>query len=250
MNELMLETAAPWLSVKPEGVSLLGLPAEHSAKRSLPGTADDILKNISSILDGMIAEVIAKRTAIEFREAVREAFPRYASLVQAFAKVAVAVVRKQTISRVAAESFAEMEADLREHGLASFGEHMRERGVFTVWTLRKTSDLLAILEKACDDDDEEKDRRFHKGFITHALWARFHVDCLIVSMQMNKPLYPDVLPAIDDGLRAAVNAYAWVKQAVDLRFPVDETEPVPAYWSDEDRELLDASMADLERDNI
>jgi hypothetical protein len=252
MNTLVLDNPA-WLPVHPEGVSLLGLPAEQSAQRSLSGSADDVLKTIAKLRDEMLLDVISRRTAEEFDEAVEAVFPSYVKLVLAFAKIAAAVARPQAIQRLANESFAELEADIREHGLASFGEDMRERAIFTVWTLRKTSDLLTLLEKAAeagksaDESLRERDNRFHSEFLLHALLSRFHLDCLITSMRRRQPLYPDVLPIIDNGLKSAVNAYAWIKQAVDMRFPVDESEPLPDYWTDEDKQLVDASMGDLAR---
>jgi hypothetical protein len=251
MNTVTSDNPLAWLPTHPAGVSLFGLPAERSAKRSLPGTADDVLRAISSILDGMLMEVIAHRTASEFTEAVHEAMPRYVNLVLAFAKLATAVVRPQTMQRLTHESFAELESDLRDHGLAVLGEPLRERGIFTVWTLRKTADLLTILEKAedaqlgADKAQREKDGRLYQEFVAHALRSRFHIDCLIVSMRSKRPIYPEVVPLVDDGLRSAVNAYAWIKQAVDLRFPVDESEPMTDYWTEEDKELVDASMRDL-----
>jgi hypothetical protein len=227
MSTLALEQ----LVSAPDGVSLLGLPAKRAAKRSLPGSADDVLKTIAAILDEMLTDVIARRTASDFGQAVNEVFPKYVHLVIAFGRVVSAVVPRATVVRLSSESFSELEADIREHGLESFGENLRERAIFTVWTLRKTADLVEVLEKSKDVDDghREKDVAFHAGFFMHALRARFHIDCLITSMRTRHPLYPEVLPLIDNGLRSAVDAFAWVKQAVDLRFPIDKSEPLPDY---------------------
>jgi hypothetical protein len=237
-----------------KGVSLFGLPAERSAKRALPGSTDDVLKNIASILDEMLSQVVEQRTAPDFAAAVQEVFPRYVHLVVAFARVASAMVSRQTMIRLSAESFAELESDFREHGEAFFGENLRERALFTVWTLRKTSDLLEELGKSnasVSPSQLEKDHEFLSGFFRHALMARFHVDILVVSMRKKRPLYPDVLASVDNGLRSVVNAYAWVKQAVDLRFPQDDDSHMPSRdWSDEEQALLDDSMRDLSRQRI
>jgi hypothetical protein len=247
MSTLTLEKLHSWFPAKPEGVSLLGLPAERSAKRRLPGSADDVLRTISSILNDILEDVIARQTAASFEEAVDDAFPRYVKLVMAFAKVASAMIRPQTLSRLASESFSELESDIRTDGLAFLGEALSERAIFTVWTLRKTSDMIDVLAKSPSvPDQREKDVEFHQEFFINALWSRFHIDCLIASMRTQKPIYPDVMPLVDNGLRSAVNAYAWAKQAVDLRFPTDEYEPLPDYWSEDDQQLLDASMRDLD----
>jgi len=51
---------------------------------------------------------------------------------------------------------------------------------------------------------------------------------------------------ISDGLRCAVDAYAWLRQAVDLYAPVEEVQLVPIEFDDEDRELTAESMIDLD----
>ena len=235
-----------------ESVSLLGLPAKRSAKRSLPGKADEVLKTIASILDDMLTDVISQRTSTDFQRASSEAFPRYVGLVLAFSKIVSTIVPRQTIVRLTSESFSEIEADIRQHGEASFGGDLQERAIFTVWTLRKIGDLLDLLVQSepVVDKLQQRDTTFANEFLLHAFRARFHVDCLIGSMRTGRAIYPDVRPLVDNGLRSVVDAYAWAKQAVDLRLPVDESEPLLKYWSDEDQKLLNASMRDLARHSV
>lgn len=229
-----------------EGVGLLGLPTEESAKRRLSGNADSVVKTISVLLNEMVDGVIENRNAVAFEAAVDEAFPRYVELTLAFGRIVTAIVPRETITRLSSESFCELESDLRDQGVASFGADMRDRAVFTVWTLRKISDLLDTLDKAkLQDNQQAIDAKFARQFMAHALRARFHVDCLMRSMSTRKPLYPEVLPLIADGLRSAVNAYAWVKQSVDLRLPSDESQELPDCSSEDDQFLLDASMQDI-----
>jgi hypothetical protein len=66
----------------------------------------------------------------------------------------------------------------------------------------------------------------------------------------NHPIYPEVLEVITDLLRSAVNAYAWIRQGVDLRFPVDEPVLPNVEWDDEDQELLNGSMRDMETEIV
>lgn len=229
-----------------EGVSLLGLPTARSAKRALTGSADEVVKTISTIVNEMILDVITKRTAEEFEAAAETAFPRYMALVLSFCKIAATIVPESVLARVSSESFCELEADIRENAVECFGSDIRDRAIFTVWTLRKTSDLLERLIKSKDlsGTHRQKDEEFVTHFIYHALTARFNVDCLRLSMHTKRPIYPEALPFIDNGLRSAVNAYAWVKQAVDLR-RASSDESLADYAADEDQELLDASMRDL-----
>ena len=114
--------------------------------------------------------------------------------------------------------------------------------------LRKISDLLTVLNTATlGEDQKEKDAEFAGHFFIHALRARFFVDCLVASMRTRQPLYRSVFPQVDDGLRSIVNAYAWIKQAVDLRLPSDSSELATVEWTADDQELVDASMHDLDR---
>ena len=225
------------------------MPSERPAQQTLPGSVSGLLKSIDETLDRMILEVISKRTAEDLRQAENDVFPQYVSLVVAFALVVSKLVDRKTITRLGDESFCELEAEIRENGEACFGERLQERAMGTVWMLRKISDLLAILQTApvIGDDQKDKDAEFARHFFLHALRARFYVDCLVASMRTRQPLYRTVFPQVDDGLRSAINAYSWVKQAVDLRFPSDDSRLVAPEQTADDRELAEASMYDLDR---
>jgi hypothetical protein len=96
------------------------------------------------------------------------------------------------------------------------------------------------------DGEREKDREFAEKFFLHAIRARFYIDCLVASMRSKRPLHRETFPQVDDGLRSIINAYAWVKQALDLRFPPNETEPPAPAWTEEDQLFSDASMSDMD----
>jgi hypothetical protein len=87
--------------------------------------------------------------------------------------------------------------------------------------------------------------------IAAAARLEFHIDCLVAAIGFNRTLYPEVLDEIVDGLRAAVNAYAYIRQGVQL-FSLTATasgeEPVPVCgWDNEDQELLDSSMHEMDK---
>lgn len=70
-------------------------------------------------------------------------------------------------------------------------------------------------------------------------------------MRSGHRIYPDVLPELDDGLRAVVNAYAWIRQSGDLRAQSpDEGADVTASWDEEDDQLLSESMIDLSHESV
>ena len=232
-----------------DGASLLGLPTERAAKRRLPGQADEVLTSISSIMDEIVLGAIEKRTAKEFLAYFDERFSQYARLVVSFGRIVSVVVPKPAIARLAAESFCELESDIRAHGVASFGEAMRDRAAFTVWTLRQISEQVdALIEASPSGREHEKEAEFYSHFLFHALRARFNIDCLTASMRLERAIFADVLPVIDDGLCSAVDAYAWAKQALALRVPSDELQQLPDYWTTEDEEILSESMRELNED--
>ena len=61
---------------------------------------------------------------------------------------------------------------------------------------------------------------------------RFHLDCLLASMKHQRPIYPEILAVISDGLRSGVDAYAWIRQCVDLRTGTEEPVlPHSSIWT-------------------
>jgi hypothetical protein len=142
-----------------------------------------------------------------------------------------------------------MEADFKELGSSTFGSDLTERGLFTVWTLRKIYDLAKeISASPLPNEIAEQDAEKARDFVRSALWNRFHVDCLTKSMRAKKPIYPEVVDPIRDGLRAAVDAYAHIRQWADLRIPKPEPDFAPIGWTGDDDALLADSMYDLDHE--
>jgi hypothetical protein len=81
-------------------------------------------------------------------------------------------------------------------------------------------------------------------FALHSMRTRFHLDCLFVAMRLRKRLYPEVLAQFIDGLRSAVDAYAWARQALDLRMASANQAAEPVEWDEEDASLLSEANAD------
>lgn len=229
---------------------VVGLPSERTEKQ-LSGSADQVVRTIVSILEDLVSRTMTKRSSAEFVSTRAEVFPSYFAAMRALGDLVGLVVPRHTIERLVAEAFSELEHDLRELGVTTFGSDLRDRGLFTVWTLRKISDLAkdidtAELAKGLEDHDAEVAMKF----ATHAVWARFHVDCLVQAMRLKKPIYPEVVDNVADGLRAAVNAYAWIRQAVDLRTGTAEPDLSPVEWAEEDQILLDDSMRDMANESV
>lgn len=226
-----------------EMLETVALPSEKDkTAKKLSGSASDLLRSVVTIIDEMVVSALEKRTAEEFVKTRDQLFPQYLSAMAALSVLIKVSVPKQTMDRIVAESLSEQEADFRDHGAAAFGHELTERGRFTVWTLRKISDLAEkVREAEARNGDSEE---IAKKFVASVVWARFHLDCLLKSIHAKKPIFPDVVDPLADGLRAAVNAYAHIRQLVDVQ------EPDPAFfvtWDAEDEAWLADSMSDLSK---
>jgi hypothetical protein len=231
-----------------ERLAFVGLPSRRAAKQ-ISGSAEDALRGIAALLEQMIVGAVEKRTAAEFKAAYDETFQSYAQLMNALGSLIRAVAPATVRERITAESLCEMEADFRDRALVAFGANMRDQALFTVWTLRKISDIAQRIGNAeASQDQREHDSKIATNFVYHAVRTRFHLDCLLWSMRTNRPIYPEVLGTISDGLRSAVDAYAWIRQAADLRSTHDE--PILEYvdMDEEDRLFVDSSAFDMAKE--
>jgi hypothetical protein len=228
-------------------LELVGLPseAEHASKH-LSGSTDELIRSVVSVIDGLVLFVMEKRTAQDFISARAETFPQYFVAMRALGDLMRILIPKHALERLIAESLSELEADFRDLGAQTFGRDLRDRGIFTVWTLRKINDLAQEVGKLpAPPKGNETAGDIVMKFAAHAIWTRFHIDCLVKSMRSNKPIFPEVVDVIVDGLRAAVNSYAWIRQVVDERTGGAEPVLSPVQWDEEDEELLADSMRDL-----
>lgn len=228
--------------------TFVGLPAKKKSAR-LSASTDELVSNIAGIVNELLLSAIEKRTGAEFASIRDEVFPQYVMALRALSDLLrIVVPDRSVLERLVRESFSELEADFREHGLPKFGADVRDQALFTVWTLRKTSDTIWKIADSVPiaEDLREADLRLAKEFGFNAIWTQFHLGCLILAIRRDKPVYPDVLPQISEGLRAAVNAYAWIKQVARLRIPPTDPVLTPVEWDEEDEKLLASSMREIE----
>lgn len=225
-----------------ELLDAVGLPSETDhATKQLSRSASDLMRAGIAIMDDMVLSALEKRTAEDFVETRNTLFPQYLSALFAVGMLINVAVPKHVRERLVAQSLSELEADFRDQGGPAFGEDLRNRGLFTIWTLRKIVDLAEKVQKATlqRTDSEE----MVKKFVAAAVWSRFHVDCLVKSIRSKKPIFPEVVEPMSDGLRAAVNAYALIRQVVDAG-SVDPELPA-VKWDGEDEAWLEDSMSDM-----
>jgi hypothetical protein len=230
---------------------MLAFPgAAQRPEKRLSASASELMQNIFSLLEDLVLGTVQKRTAEEFKAARAEAFPKYQDAVNAFVSLVRIVVPQPIIERLNQEFFCELEAELRENGLRAFGPAVRDQAVFTVWTLRKISDLAGQLFSTVKTDVKptQEVADLLAQLMYHAVRTRFHVNCLVTSMQRQATLYPEVLELVVDGLRSAVNAYGLTKRLVDILAPLPELHLVPIEWDEEEEALLNEARRDMLND--
>ena len=231
-----------------EEFAFIGLPPKHAAKQ-LSSSAEEVVRNIATILDQLIMRAIDQRTGKDFVSLREEVFPDYAKVIIALSNIVATITPPRVIDRLVAESLNELEAEFRDHARAAFGEHIREQAIFTVWTLRKISDCSRqIISTKPSEEMKAKDSEMATMFAYHGIRTRFHLDCLTASMRHQRPIYPEVLEQISSGLRSVVDAYAWIRQGLELRFKADEPELPFVDLDEEDRQFIDASALDMAND--
>jgi hypothetical protein len=232
-------------------LALVGLPSKRSTGE-LSGHVVEVFNGITALIDGLLLPAIDAHTAEEFR-AVRDViFGDYARAVIALSGLVQMVVPEPTIERILGESFCEMEAEFKAKGLLRFGAPAKEQAIFTIWTLRRTSSLIAKIIAAgpVSENLREQDSKIASEFSAAIAWTQFHLDCLVCSIRFDKEIQIDVLEVVQDGLRAVVNAYGLARRGLVLRAP--SPEPVPSFieWDDEDQELLESSMKDMAAETL
>jgi hypothetical protein len=241
-----LSLQAPIARAKEDNLAFLAFPARHAAEQ-VTGTENELFTAIQTILHQTLADVCTKSTAEEFCASRNEAFPKYVQIMTSLAGLVSAVVPGNVINRLTYESFSEMEANFRSEGAGAFGQYVKDQAMFTVWTLRKINDLAKGGRLRCPPRKSliPADRELAENFVGCVLYSRFHLDCLQMSLHTEKALYPEVLESISDGLRTLVNAYAYIRQASDLRSSLNEEEPIHIDFDEEEQELLSLSMRDV-----
>lgn len=224
--------------------SVLAFLASRSLQpsRQLAAPALEVFNGIRDTVDQFLLEVLEARTKAEYQQVFARVFPNYFRITLTVSGFAQAVIPQEIVNRMARESVCEMEADFRDKGLVAFGADVKQQAIFTVWTLRKISDLL-IQIATTKPRNRKEDAEFSTQFTFSALWAKFSLDCLLMSLRSNHPVYPEVMEELTDGLRSMVNAYAWARRGLELRAPEGEHLPeVPTIDDDESRDLLHAAM--------
>lgn len=227
-------------------LAFLALPAKR-ASGQVTGTVNELFTTIQTLLAEIVTDVCAKRTIEEFCAARDMYFPQYVRVMVALSSLINTMVPTHVVDRLAWESMSEMEAEFRDDAVPMFGKDICDQAIFTVWTLRKIHDLANRLRHHQEPKESKRDAdtKLTADFVHHILVSRFNLDCLNRSLHTGTPILPEIMNAISEGLRSLVNAYAYIKQVVDLRSENVTEDLILIDFDEEERELLADSMRDL-----
>lgn len=224
------------------------------AQQQLTKSAETVMRTVFAALENLILIAIEKRSAQEFETTRSQIFSPYSNAVLALPVLMKVVLPENALDLLVRESLCEAEAELREpKAVQFFGIALRDQAMFTLWTLRKITELVSQIPNGKSQspavaEADPKLRDLLAKFIFHGVWTRFHLQCLFVSLRASKPVAPATLEPILMGLRAAVNAYAYVRQVVDILAPRTFIEDQPHEWDAEDVELLSLATNDSFRE--
>jgi hypothetical protein len=134
----------------------------------------------------------------EFRTKRDAIFGDYARAVISLSGLIHMVVLEPAIEKLLTESFCEMAAEFKEQGLVRFGAPAKEQAIFTIFTLRSTSSLLAKIIAAglISQALRQQDLEFASEFSAANAWTQFHLDCLVCAIRFDKKIQIDILAAI------------------------------------------------------
>jgi hypothetical protein len=159
-------------------LNLVGLPSKSTGgdrAGEISAGANELVRTIVTVVDDLVSDTLEKRTSADFTAARKEVFPKYFAAMRALGDLGRIVLPKQTLTRLSSEWFCELEADFRNVGPSAFGADLTERGLFTVWTLRKIHDMAQEITVSLPrTEDTGKDREMAMDFARRAMWTRFH----------------------------------------------------------------------------
>jgi hypothetical protein len=222
------------------------------AEINLVSSEERLIKELISVLEKQLLAVLDTRSTEEFAKVREEVWPKYIRALRALSDTMSNLASAEDFERRTELVDAVITADLEKQRNSRFGNSLVNQATFTLWTLGKIRSLGRKMFAAGNPRDKKADEKLHSEYQVNSLWAQFHLDSVLVAMKFRKSLPEEIQLVICEGLRAAVNAYAVMKDALALRTHpalVDSAAPAAILpWDEEDDQLLAASMKDINAD--
>lgn len=233
----------------PSEVGTLGAFFQPSpaSETTLVRSDERLLAELVAVLDRQLLSAVDARSEVEFVAVRKHVFPRYVRALRALHDTAANLVSDDVVDQLSDSVMAALANDLEKQELR-FGKRLIEQAEFTLWTIRKIRTLSRDICRAGDApaDKRQADMSLANEYCGASWWAQFHLDMLFAAMKYDRPIRENIRESVCDGLRAAVDAYAIMKDALLLRLPAAAEEAAASLpWDEEDEQLLASSMRDV-----
>jgi|SRR5271157_742879 len=217
-------------------------PSVESEKQ-LVYSDQQLVRELVKVLDRQLLDLVDSRSPDEFYHVREKVWPRYIRALSALHDTAANLVSDDALQQITDSIIANLSADLAKQE-ATLGTQLVEQSIFTLWMMPKLRALAREIVSAGDPPDKTADSVLLKEYLTYSLWAQLHLDAIFAAVKFNRAIRQSIWEPMCNGLRAAVNGYAVMKDALYLRRPrVQEDAPLDGLpWDDEDEELLASSM--------
>jgi hypothetical protein len=239
----------PQLGVAPFVIGTVGALYEPSmvVETELVRADERLVRELLDMLNKQLLNVLEARSGEEFSNRREQVFPKYVRALRALSDTMSNLIPESDIEALAGEASTSLSSDLEKQRGVVFGNPLADQAVFTLWTLGKIRTLGRKIGAAGNVPTEKEgdDLLLLKEYRGASLWAQFHLDSTFAAMKFKKVLPADIQDVIHDGLRAVVNAYAVMREALSLRTPAEEVPAIELPWTDEDELLLASSMRDI-----
>lgn len=223
-----------------------------ASEKKLVRSDERLISELVSMLDRQLIAAVDTRSQEEFLSVRRNVMPRYARALRALYDTVTNLVSPESIEAISNNVIAELADDLAMQRESRFGDKLTDQAIFTLWTIRKISKLGREITKAGSVPADKKavDNQLRHEYHAASIWSQFHLDLLFAAMKFDRPICENIRETVCDGLRASVNAYVIMKDALILRSnQVEESAPALILpWDEEDAELLASSMRDMNAD--
>ena len=193
--------------------------AKESDFRQLRVGFAEIAERISKQLDEIASRLLGVTCVEEFDPLRSQEFASYMRLCTAFTNVALTVIDQNEFAHILQDSLVKTESKFAASAHAYLGDEDYREALFSITNLRSAQRLLPalIIHSPMNADDRCRDRELAKLYVTANVWANMHLHCLQLAIEKNQLVAQEILNRLLEGLRQSLMAYAYAREALDLR---------------------------------
>jgi hypothetical protein len=246
MQETLQEMSNGVLTLSEIGA--LGALFEPSltGETKLVGSEERLIRELVLGVDKQLLAVLSCSSLAEFSLARTRVWPRYVRALVALSNTVGNLASEDEVALRTVEASAQIASDLEKQRGSRFIDALVDQAVFALWTTGKMRSVGRRIEAFKGPYDRKADATLADNFRWTSLWAQFHLDSIIAAVKFDMTVQNEIQPELCRGLRAMVNAYAIMKEAMALRVPRPvATSLADLPWDDEDETLLASSMRDI-----